>query len=249
MTDLERALEKAQEMYQSTTIQNISLKAIRNELNATLEKLNGSIARNQSFMEILTDVVPEYEKQVAALPKEPTKEEIALEAERDAREMRSIQRHHAAQEAAQKAAPKGLPEVVQVKNSIQALFSAQSPLLDIFAPSPWLPDGRGRITVGSKGFQWDQTTDVSKTSPEENASLPTGFYGMGDQPDSVVLRMKTCILMWNFQLDPFHAVCYIVGLSDKSISNCLWYRANALSATFAKQLYQEIANEAARLKG
>ena len=127
------------------------------------------------------------------------------------------------------------------ENSIMRLLSANSPLLDIFMMSPWLPNGQGYVTVGTPGFKWYKGTNPMEKDLATRAALPTGFYSGETVPGSVVLRMEKCILIWNsFQLDPSYMSVYMVGLSDADPNNIRWFKPSELAASHARQLITEL---------
>jgi hypothetical protein len=131
-------------------------------------------------------------------------------------------------------------------NSITRLLSNQSPLLNIFAPGPWLPDGRGTVTVGSEGFQWYKGTDPMLRDPIARAKLPNGFYSGTDHPRYAVLRMNTCILVWSFGLEPEAMDLFMVGVSDQDPNHPRWIKPTELTASFTRKLILEL--EEARKK-
>lgn len=133
------------------------------------------------------------------------------------------------------------PNRAPLENSIARLLSAQSPLLDIFAPAPWLPDGRGGVTVGSEGFQWYKGTDPFALSNEDRAALPSGFYSGDQRPKFAIVRLETCILVWSFVLDPETMLAYVTEVSDADPSNLRWFKPSELSSSFTRRLVQELA--------
>ena len=135
------------------------------------------------------------------------------------------------------------------ENSVMRLLGANSPLLDIFMTSPWLPNGNGYVTVGTPGFKWYKGTNPMEKSLAERATLPTGFYSGEDVPGFVVLRMDNCILIWSaFQLDPSYMSVYMVGLSDADPDNIRWFKPSELAASHARQLITELLTAAEKYK-
>ncbi|BAW19240.1 hypothetical protein [Ralstonia phage RP31] len=126
------------------------------------------------------------------------------------------------------------------ENSIERLLSPQSPLLEIFAPAPWLHSGRGSITVGSPGYQWYKGTYPFTMDAAQRATLPSGFYGGEERPQHAVVRMETCILVWSFELDPDSIQIYMVGASDTDPANPRWFSLSSLSSSFSRRLVQEL---------
>lgn len=133
------------------------------------------------------------------------------------------------------------PSIPIPENSITRLLGSNSPLLGIFAPSPWLPDGRGLVTVGSEGFQWHKTVDPVQRDPLARAKLPMGFYGGTDHPRYVVIRMQTMLMLWSFDLAPESMELFVVGLSDQDPNNMRWLKVTELSASYTRKLIQELA--------
>lgn len=127
-----------------------------------------------------------------------------------------------------------------LENSIARLVGEQSPLLDIFAPAPWLPNGRGTVTVGSPGFQWYKNTDPFATDSNTRATLPSGFFGGEERPLFVVIRLETCILVWNFAMDPESMLVYMAQVSDTDPENLRWFKPSELSSSFTRRLVQEL---------
>jgi hypothetical protein len=140
-----------------------------------------------------------------------------------------------------------LPTLVPVpENSLERLVSKASPLLDIFAPGPWLPEGRGTVTVGS--YQWYKSVNPLEKNELDRAKLPTGFYGGDARPAGVLLRMETCIIYWTFGLDFEAMTVFMVGLSNADPNNLRWFKPQELSASYTRRLVTELAKEAAKQK-
>lgn len=137
-------------------------------------------------------------------------------------------------------------------NSLAALFGPDSPLLDIFAPSPWLPNGRGAITVGStdgsNDYKWYKSIDPLLRDSNSRAVLPSGFYGGPERPKCAVLRLDTIMLVWSFELAPECMSVYVVGLSDAQERGVRWFSPTELSATFTRRLLTELVKYASVIK-
>lgn len=141
---------------------------------------------------------------------------------------------------------KELPTIIPPpENSLMRLVGKQSPLLDLFAPGPWLPEGRGTVTVGTNGaagnFKWYKSIDPADKPALDRAKLPTGFFGGEGRPTSVMLRMQSCILHWTFGLNHESMSVFMVGLSDADPANLRWFKVNELSASYTRKLIQELA--------
>ena len=126
------------------------------------------------------------------------------------------------------------------ENSLGLLESLESPLVEIFAPGPWFPDGKGRVTVGSNGFKWYKDTDPFDRSEAVRATLPTGFYSGDNRPTKVVLRLETCILAWDFDLNVEKMLVYVAGVSDTNAESPRWLRASELTASLSGRLLREL---------
>lgn len=137
--------------------------------------------------------------------------------------------------------PSLVDQIAQPENALQRLLGNASPLLDIFAPSPWLPEGKGIITVGSDGFQWYKRTNPLVREAGERATLPSGFYHGDSRPEFVILRLKNIILVWNFKMTPDDMLFYIVGLSDNNPENVRWFHPSELSASYTRRIVTELA--------
>lgn len=143
-----------------------------------------------------------------------------------------------------------LPKVVPIhdgpappKNNLELLESAESPLCEIFAPSPWFHEGRGVVTVGSKDFGYYKDVYPENKDAGTRAQLPNGFYGNdgNGRPISVLLRMKTSILIWGFGLDVEDMEVYIVGLSDtKPGEEPRWFKVSSLAASYTSRLVNDL---------
>lgn len=141
-----------------------------------------------------------------------------------------------------------LPKVVAIhdgpappKNSLEVLVSHESPLCEIFSPSPWLPEGRGTITVGSKDFSYYKDVDPTKKDGKTRATLPNAFYGGDGQPKWVLIRLRTCALLWDFKFDVESMSVYMAGVSDaKASEEPRWFKASELSASFSARLLSEL---------
>jgi hypothetical protein len=147
---------------------------------------------------------------------------------------------------AEQAPKQELPTIIPPpENSLMRLIGKQSPLLDLFAPGPWLHEGKGTITVGTNNtagnFKWYRTINPADKTPLERAKLPTGFFGGEGHPASVVLRMQSCILHWTFGMDHESMSVFMVGLSDADPTNLRWFKVNELSASYTRKLIQELA--------
>src|SRR5690606_32585867 len=126
----------------------------------------------------------------------------------DESEIKTTPMNNQATESTMETPKTGLPQVEEIKdkgekkipslpipeNSLNRLLGENSPLLQIFAPAPWLPEGKGVVTVGSEGFKWYKDTNPMERSELDRARLPTGFYGGEHKPEFVVLRMESIIL-------------------------------------------------------
>lgn len=127
------------------------------------------------------------------------------------------------------------------ENCLELLMGPNSPLLELFAAGPWLPDGKGFITVGSQGFQWHKGVYPTDKPGATRATLPTGFYGGEERPQCVLLRLETAILIWPFEMDPEHTYVYFVGLSDTDPTNTFqWFPLSGLSASYTRRLVDQI---------
>jgi hypothetical protein len=145
----------------------------------------------------------------------------------------------------------GLPPVKAVgelqvarppQNSVDILLGQASPLLDIFAAGPWLPDGRGIITVGSAGFQWYKRANPLQLAAEDRSTLPAGFFGGDSVPACVVLRLQSTIVIWSFTLEPDSIAIYMAGLSDRDPQHVRWFSPTHLSATYSARLLKELTD-------
>ncbi len=137
----------------------------------------------------------------------------------------------------------------QPVNSIQVLLGNDSPLLSIFAPAPWMPNGRGFVTVGSKNldgseFSWFKATDPLLRNGIDRAKLPSGFFGGPDRPTHVVLRLKKVILVWNFEMSAETMFVYMVNLSDTAQPPHRWFAVSELPASFTKRILDELTEYA-----
>lgn len=126
------------------------------------------------------------------------------------------------------------------ENSLGILESLESPLVEIFAPAPWFPNGKGYVTVGSKGFKWYKETDPYVSSDIVRGTLPTGFYSGEDRPTKIVLRLETCILVWDFNLNVEHMLVYMAGVSDTKAESPHWLKGSELSASLSARLLREL---------
>lgn len=142
--------------------------------------------------------------------------------------------------------PEALTDQLQgQENNLQRLLGSTSPLLDIFAPGPWLPNGKGTVTISSIGFKWYKSTDPMDYANDTRAKLPSGFYGGEEYPKFVMLRMDTCILFWNFKMESRYMLVYIAGLSDAIPDGVVrWFEPNELSASYTRRLVTEITETA-----
>lgn len=140
--------------------------------------------------------------------------------------------------------PESLQPTDVPKDSLQILFGPASPLLDIFAAGPWLPNGRGLVTVGSKGMRWHKDTNPLNVAPADLAQLPAGFYGGENVPAYVLLRLKTSIVLWGFRLDPDQISVYMVGASDTDRQHPRWFSPITLTATYTARLLKELTDYA-----
>lgn len=122
-----------------------------------------------------------------------------------------------------------LSGVARVLTAYERLMSEHSPLYLLFAPSPWFPQGRGALTVGSSKFgdyHPNFTPDV--TNWEATSRLPSGFYGNADGlPTHAVIRLHTTMLVWDFKFGPenmyiFHSVMNPTPEDNKfrAVSTC-----------------------------
>lgn len=117
------------------------------------------------------------------------------------------------------AAGAGVPKKLQVHSAYDRLMSPSvSPLLRIFAASPWLPNGQGTITIGSEGFEkWrDYEIDLAGDFTRL-VTLPQGFYGVvadgtNKIPRHVVIRLKDTMLIWNFSMEEGSLYAWRPGL-------------------------------------
>lgn len=117
------------------------------------------------------------------------------------------------------AAGAGVPKKLQVHTAYERLMSSSvSPLLRIFAASPWLPNGQGTITIGSEGFEkWrDYEIDLAGDFTRL-VTLPQGFYGVVSDgtnkiPRHVVIRLKDTMLIWNFSMEEGSLYAWRPGL-------------------------------------
>ena len=149
----------------------------------------------------------------------------AIEAQRQLEEQQA-QQAQIEQEAAAAAAaaaavkPASVNQPRQVAGAARVLSAYErlmlpdnSPLTFMFAPSPWLPNGQGNFTIGSSEFgEWYKGKQIDVTNFEDTVRLPSGFYGESDNgPKYAVIRLSTCIAVWNFGYGPedlyiFHSV-------------------------------------------
>ncbi len=117
------------------------------------------------------------------------------------------------------AAGANAPRKLQVHTAYERLMSSSvSPLLRIFAASPWLPNGHGTITIGSEGFEkWrDYEIDLAGDFTRL-VTLPQGFYGVVSDgtnkiPRHVVIRLKDTMLIWNFSMEEGSLYAWRPGL-------------------------------------
>lgn len=152
--------------------------------------------------------------------------------------------------------PKGLPKISELHdgptppmNSLELLVSETSPLCDIFAPSPWFPEGRGTVTVGSKGFNYYKGTNPITEDSKRRSELPSGFYAGDGVPAYVLLRMDTCILLWDFKLALEGMQVYMVGFSDAVAEEApVWFNPTAMSASLTARLMNELKIILERIK-
>lgn len=227
-------------------------------LKTTLDELNSYYGQQKQALQIAMNTPAE-------------KPAVTIDLNKQAQELARTMRERAAQLAAQPVAPAvpaaapapateplGLPVAEPVveeapkpalptlapipENSLERLIGKNSPLLDIFAPGPWLPEGRGLITVGS--YQWYKTVNPLEKNELDRAKLPTGFYSGEARPAGVLLRLETCIIYWTFGLtfDDMHV--FMVGLSDADPNNLRWFKPQELSASYTRRLVQELVKEA-----
>lgn len=148
----------------------------------------------------------------------------AIEAQRLIEEQQA--QEQAAQAPAPAATPVPAPKPVQANAPRQVAGAARvlsayerlmlpdnSPLTFMFAPSPWLPNGQGDFTIGSSEFgDWYKSKQIDVTNFEDTVRLPSGFYGESENgPMYAVIRLNTCIAVWNFGYGPndlhiFHSI-------------------------------------------
>lgn len=135
---------------------------------------------------------------------------------------------------------RSLPTPPAPTNNLERLLSqTESPLVQIFAPGPWLPEGKGTVTVGT--FQWYKETNPAVKSAIECAKLPTGFYGNEHgRPACVILRMENAIVYWNFGFTADDISVFMVGLSNANPSNVRWFKVGELSASYTLRLVTEL---------
>lgn len=127
------------------------------------------------------------------------------------------------------------------RNVIEVLMGLSSPLLDIFSLAPWLHSGRGRITIGSEGFNWHQHVDpLQKLEEGRLQALPSSFYGGAEVPAYVLLRLKTTIVLWDFSNDPEKMLVYAAGLSDADPSKIRWVKLANLPASYTRRVEVEL---------
>lgn len=152
----------------------------------------------------------------------------------------------------------GLPVPVEIKernlrppeNNLQRLLGNNSPLLSFFAPSPWLPNGTGTVTVGTEGFQWYKRTDPMQRSEAERAALPSGFYFGDNYPKYALVRLESCIVLWSFELnvDASGILVYMAGISDMDPENPRWFKVTDLTASFTRRLVTELETATQKYK-
>lgn len=256
---LDRALEDAAKLQMSGT--GLSFQTLSEDAIVDLTRLKNETAELSEYYAtqkaMVLSTLQKQEQQVEVQPVDP-----AQQAQELARTMRERAAQLAAQPVAPAAAPAteplGLPVAEPVaeelakptlptlvpipENSLERLVSrVNSPLLDLFAPGPWLPEGKGNVTVGT--YQWYKTVNPLEKNELDRAKLPTGFYGDNGRPTSVLLRLETCIIHWTFGLDFDAMTLFIVGLSNQDPNNLRWFKPQDLSATYTRRLIQELAKE------
>jgi hypothetical protein len=130
------------------------------------------------------------------------------------------------------------------ENSLERLLGKDSPLLDIFGPAPWMPEGRGRVTVGSQigeqGFNWYKRTDPLQRNPIERATLPSGYYSGENLPRYVILRLESIIVLWSLSMESEAMHLYIAGLSDADAQHPRWFHPHELSASYTRRFMTEL---------
>lgn len=126
------------------------------------------------------------------------------------------------------------------KNHLERILGDSSVLLDLFAPGPWLANGRGTLTVGSEDFQWHQGTNPLQKAAQDRAQLPSGFYAGDSLPECVLIRLETVILVWSFELTPESMLVYIAGISDTYPQEPRWFRPTDLSASYTRRIVTEL---------
>lgn len=138
--------------------------------------------------------------------------------------------------------PQALPTLMTPPNGYQRLtIPKYSPLIRAFAPAPWLEDGTGAITVGTKNWPEIQENIYDKNGYEMVVSSQGFYRNQGDEfPSSVLIRMRTFAVLWNFGTAPGDILVYQVGLSDAGTNDHRWFPAHTLPSSATLRLLGEL---------
>jgi hypothetical protein len=138
--------------------------------------------------------------------------------------------------------PQALPTMKMPPTGYQRLTEPKySPLIRAFAPAPWLEDGTGTITVGTKNWPEVQEDIYSKNGFDRVRSHQGFYRNLGDEfPSSVLIRLRTFAVLWNFGTAPGDIEVYQVGLSDAGTNDHRWFPAHTLPPSSILRLLGEM---------
>lgn len=168
-------------------------------------------------------------------------------------EVEAVQSEQLLPEVAQQALPssklpdplpveKTLPTLNLPPNAYQRLTTDKySPLIRAFAAAPWLENGAGTITVGTAGWP-EIIEDIHAKNNFDKVRSHQGFYRKDgdDFPSSVLIRLRTFAVLWNFGTEPGDILVYQVGLSDAGSNDHRWYAAHTLPTSSINRLLGEL---------
>lgn len=138
--------------------------------------------------------------------------------------------------------PSAIPTLQTPPTGYQRLTMPKySPLYRAFAPAPWLEEGTGTITVGTKGWP-EITADIYGKNNFDLVRSEQAFYRTegDDHPSSVLIRLRTFAVLWNFGNEPGDILVYQVGMSDAGSNDHRWFPAHTLPSSSVLRLLGEL---------
>lgn len=138
--------------------------------------------------------------------------------------------------------PSAIPTLQTPPTGYQRLTMPKySPLYRAFAPAPWLEEGSGTITVGTKGWP-EITADIYGKNNFDLVRSEQAFYRTegDDHPSSVLIRLRTFAVLWNFGNEPGDILVYQVGMSDAGSNDHRWFPAHTLPSSSVLRLLGEL---------